>query len=133
MIQCWRTITLIGYFGLFGLLLLWFAWLEPPSRLPVALMLILWVGPLLFPVRGLLHGQIYTHAWSSFLALFYFMFGVFHVAGPMTRPWLAWLDIGFSVLWFAGALGYVRVGARTGALARFSAADLGAAGREESD
>jgi uncharacterized membrane protein len=72
MIRFWRTVALSGYFGLFGLLLLWFAWLEPPSRLPVAWALLLWVGPLLFPVRGLLHSRPYTHAWASFLALFYF-------------------------------------------------------------
>lgn len=112
MIRFWRTVALSGYFGLFGLLLLWFAWLEPPSRLPVAWALLLWVGPLLFPVRGLLHGRPYTHAWASFLALFYFAFGVFCAAGPMARPWLAWLEIGLSVLWFLGAILYVRTGAQ---------------------
>ena len=131
MIRFWRTVTLIGYFGVFGLLLLWFARLEPPSRSPVALALILWVGPLLFPVRGLLHGRRYTHAWSSFLALFYFTFGVFHVAGPMARPWLAWLDIGFSVLWFLGVIGYVRVGAWMGTLTASPAADVRAARPEQ--
>lgn len=112
MIGWWRAATLTGYFGLFGLLLLWFAVLEPPSRLPVALALLLWAGPLLFPLRGLLHGRPYTHAWVSFLALFYFAFGVFHVAGTMARPWLAWLEIGFSALLFAGAIGYARASAR---------------------
>ena len=109
--QFWRVVALSGYFGLFGLLLLWFAWLEPPERFPIALALILWVGPLLFPVRGLLHGRLYTHAWTSFLALFYFAFGVFHAAGPMARPWLAWLEIVFSVLLFGGTILYVRAGA----------------------
>ena len=123
MIRCWRAVALIGYFGLFGLLLLWFAWLEPPNRSPVALALILWVGPLLFPLRGLLHGRSYTHAWTSFLALFYFALGVFHAAGPMARPWLAWLDMGFSVLLFLGTIFYVRASARAGALANPPDAD----------
>lgn len=108
MIRFWRTVALTGYFGLFGLLLLWLAWLEPPRRLPIALALILWVGPLLFPLRGLLRGRPYTHAWTSFLALFYFAFGVFHAAGPMAHPGLAWFAIGFSVLLFLGAILYVR-------------------------
>ncbi|MFZ1643576.1 MAG: DUF2069 domain-containing protein [Candidatus Contendobacter sp.] len=123
MIRFWRTVALIGYFGLFGLLLLWFAWLEPPVQLPVALALILWVGPLLFPLRGLLHGRFHTHAWTSFLALFYFAFGVFHAAGPMARPWLAWLEIGFSTLLFLGAIFYVRAGARPGARVDLPGAD----------
>ena len=115
MMQFWQAVALSGYFGLFGLLLLWFAWLEPPGRFPIALALILWVGPLLFPVRGLLHGRLYTHAWTSFLALFYFAFGVFHAAGPMARPWLAWLEIVFSALLFGGTILYVRAGAWLGA------------------
>lgn len=123
MIQFWRIVVLSGYFGLYGLLLLWVAWLEPPSHSPIALALLLWVGPLLFPVRGLLHGRSYTHAWSSFLALFYFAFGVFHSAGPMVRPWLAWLEICFSVLWFLGAILYVRASGRAGAEANLRRAD----------
>ena len=124
MSRFWRWVALIGYFGLFGLLLLWFAWLEPPGLSPVALALILWAGPLLFPLRGLLHGRPYTHAWTSFLALFYFAFGVFHVSGPMERPWLAWLDIGFSALLFFGAICYVRIGVRAGAVKDSPSANL---------
>ncbi|MBK8182572.1 MAG: DUF2069 domain-containing protein [Candidatus Competibacteraceae bacterium] len=104
--------ALSGYFGLFGLLLLWFGWLEPVSGLPVSVVVVLLVGPLLFPLRGLLHGRFYTHAWASFLALFYFSAGVFSLAGAMRRPWLAWLEIAFSLLWFLGAILYVRTGAR---------------------
>ncbi len=109
MSRFWSGIALAGYFGLFGLLLLWYAWLEPPDRLPTALVLILLVGPLLTPLRGLLHGRPYTYAWTSFLALFYFTVGIFNVAGPMVHPWLAWLEIGLSTQLFLGAVLYVRV------------------------
>lgn len=112
MSRFWHAVALAGYFGLFGLLLLWFAWLEPPRRMPVSLALILLAGPLLIPLRGLLRGRSYTHAWTSFLALFYFTVGVFYAAGPMARSWLAWLEIGFSILLFLGAILYVRVRAR---------------------
>ena len=108
MSRFWGGAALTGYFGLLGLLLLWHAWLEPSGRLPTALVLILLVGPLLTPLRGLLHGRPYTHAWTSFLALFYFTIGVFNAAGSMVRPWLAWLEIGFSVLLFFGAVLYAR-------------------------
>ncbi|MBK7544066.1 MAG: DUF2069 domain-containing protein [Candidatus Competibacteraceae bacterium] len=108
MSRFWHAVTLVGYFGLFALLLLWFAWLEPSKRVPVSLVLVLLVGPLLLPLRGLLYGRPYTCAWSSFLALFYFSAGVFSAAGPMRRPWLAWLEIGFSLLLFWGAVFYVR-------------------------
>ena len=74
----------------------------------LGLVLIVLVGPLLLPLRGLLHGRPYTHAWTSFMALFYFVAGVFNAAGVMNRPWLAWLEIVFSVLLFFGAVFYTR-------------------------
>ena len=107
-----RIASLAGYFGLFFLLIAWTTWLSPPQRLPVALVLLVLVGPLLFPLRGLLHGRPYTHAWTSFMALFYFAIGVFNVAGDMEKPWLAWLQIGFSVLLFCGTVLYARFRAR---------------------
>ena len=110
--RLWHALALTGYFGLLRLLVLWWAWLEPPGQWPVAGVLIVLVGPLLFPLRGLLHGRSHTYVWTSFLALFYFTIGVFHAAGPMIRPWLAWLEIGLSLLLFLGAVLYVRVRVR---------------------
>lgn len=117
----WRCLGFTGYFGSFTLLLLWFGFLEPPSRIPVALTLLGLVGPLLFPLRGLLAGRQYTYAWSSFLALFYFLVGAFNAAGPMRLPWLAWLEMILSVSWFLGAILYVRTSARSRQAARTAA------------
>ncbi|HNW77409.1 MAG TPA: DUF2069 domain-containing protein [Candidatus Competibacteraceae bacterium] len=108
MSRLWYTLTLGAYFGLLGVLTLWFAWLEPAARIPVALVLLVLVAPLLAPLRGLLHGRPYTFAWTSFLALFYFTVGVFNAAGPMAYPWLAWLEMACSVLLFLGAILFVR-------------------------
>jgi len=118
MSRFWHAVALTGYFGLFGVLVSRLAWLEPPSRTPVSLALLLLGGPLLFPLRGLLHGRPYTCAWTSFLALFYFAAAVFGLAGPMERPWLAWLELGFSLLLFLGAVSYVRARAREARVAR---------------
>jgi uncharacterized membrane protein len=103
---------LVGYFGLFVLLMAWYTIIAPSARLPTALILLFLVGPLLFPLRGLLHGRPYTHAWVSFLALFYFTAGVFNLAGGMDKPWLPWLEIVFSVLLFTGTVVYARRRAR---------------------
>lgn len=111
MSRFWRDLGLTSYFGLFALLLLWFSVLEPPGRIPRTLVLLVLVGPLLFPLRGLLAGRLYTYAWSSFLALFYFLVGAFNAAGPMKQPWLAWLAILLSISWFLGVILYVRTSA----------------------
>lgn len=106
-----RWATLGGYFGLLGLITAWVAFVAPPEHLPRSLVLILLLAPLLAPLRGLLHGRPYTHAWSSFLALGYFMLGIWHAAAPAERGYGLAL-IAASLGFFVGALTFVRLTAR---------------------
>lgn len=112
MIRLARITTLAGYFGLFILLMIWKTWLAPSAHYPVSLVLIVLVGPLLLPLRGLLHGRPYTHAWTSFLALFYFVIGVDDIAGGTPEKLLAWLEVILSITLFTGCLAYVRLAGR---------------------
>jgi len=107
-----RIATLLGFFGLFFLLVAWHAFVDPPQGFPRALLLLILAGPLLFPLRGILHGRPYTHAWTSFLALFYFALGVFEVAGMSTKPALAWALVALSITLFAGSTSFARLRGR---------------------
>lgn len=109
-----RLATLASYFGLLGLLVAWFVWLEPSTLVPRSLMLLTLAAPLLLPLRGLLHGRPYTHAWASFLALFYFVVAVFNLAGDLQRMWLGWTALGLSVALFLSCIGYARLAGRHG-------------------
>ncbi len=100
-------VALSGYFGLFFSLLLWGGWFNAEPRIPRSLTLLLTVGPLMFPLRGLLHGKPYTFGWSTFLALFYFVFGVVNAAVQETRG-IGFLTIVFSLLFFLGAMLFAR-------------------------
>ncbi len=104
----YRAATLAAYFALLALLLNWFTWLAPPERMPIAFALILTSVPLLFPLRGLLHGRLYTHAWTSFLALPYFILGVDAVAAGTEPIWLGWVAIVTSTVLFIATVGYTR-------------------------
>ena len=108
----WRVLALAGYFVLLFLLLNWLTWLSPPRGVPVALALILLSVPLLFPLRGLLHGRPYTHAWTSFLALLYFAYGIDAVAAGHDPAWLGAAAIIASLALFAGCVGYARIRGR---------------------
>jgi uncharacterized membrane protein len=108
MTKIWRITTLVGYFGLLSLLVAWTAWLAPPQALPRSLVLIMLVGPLLFLLRGILYGRTKAHLGIGLLAIFYFVAGIFNSAGGIEQNWLAWVEVGLSVLLFCGALGYVR-------------------------
>jgi len=99
-----RWVTLLSYFGLLFLLLNWFSWISPPVQVPRALLIIILVVPLLFPLRGLLHGKTYTHAWTSFLSLFYFAIGVDIIYTIPADRTLALAMTGLSLLLFTGCI-----------------------------
>lgn len=103
-----RWLTLGGLFGLMALLLNWFTWLAPSETAPVALLLIVMVAPLLLPMRGLLHGRRYTHAWSGFLSLPYFLLGVDVAFNDAAERLYGLLEIGFALALFVGCTLYLR-------------------------
>lgn len=102
-----RTMVALGYGGLWILLPLWYLWLAPSTQLPRLLVAAL-VLPLIFPLAGLVRGRAYTYAWSGFVALLYFAHGVGEAwTWPAERVY-ALTEIGLSLLWFTGAIAYVR-------------------------
>lgn len=101
--------TIASYLALLGLLLLWHTWLVPPVHWPVALVLLVWVVPLLLPLRGLLHGRRYTYAWFHFLTLWYFIHGVGVIAADPAARILGVGEVILSVLLYLVSIVYVRV------------------------
>jgi uncharacterized membrane protein len=97
-----------AYFGLLGLLLHRYAWLASARHWPTSMALALLLLPLLFPLRGLLHGRPYTHAWTTFLALLYFVYGVFEYAGGGPGRLYGGAAMGLSLGLFAAAMLYAR-------------------------
>ena len=106
------SLALLGYFGLFILLSVWTVYLAPPTIFPISVVLLFYVGPLLIPLRGLLYGKLYTHAWVHFMALFYFIVGVMVAAGNAEERNYALAQVVLSILMFVGSMMYVRVKAR---------------------
>ena len=102
-----RWLTLTGYFGLIGLIFIWNLWIEPRPAEQISITLLIQMGPLMFPLRGLLHGKVYTHAWSMYLALLYFVGGVWYAGDESTRAFGMLFSI-FSLSFFIGAVFYTR-------------------------
>lgn len=103
------TTTIASYLALLGLLLLWHTWLVPPVHWPIALVLLVWVVPLLVPLRGLLHGQRYTYAWFHFLTLWYFTHGIGVIAADPAARILGIGEVVLSVMLYLSSIVYVRV------------------------
>jgi len=100
--------ALTGYFGLFGLLMLWNTVLAPSSHFPVAMVLLFVVTPLLVPLKGLLNANLKSCAWAAYISLIYFIHGTGEAYSSADERLLASLEVVFSLLLFFGATFYVR-------------------------
>ena len=110
-VQIFRWLTLSGYFGLMALIFSWHLFIKPLPPEFVSITLLIQLGPLMFPLRGLLHGKTYTHAWASYMALFYFVIGVWYAANADTLLFGIFVCL-FSLDFFIGAVFYARFAAR---------------------
>lgn len=119
--RVFHLLTLTGFFGLMLTLLGWILLAPHAENFPVAAMLLLGVVPLLFPLRGLLHARPYTHAWASFLMLFYFSHAIGELYSADTLVLYPLLSLLFSTLCFCSALAFIRLEAKSRKNARGAA------------
>ncbi len=106
-----RVLTLLGYFALMAGIYVWHLFIHNTAQQLISLLLLLQLGPLMFPLRGLLHGRVYTHAWSMYLAIFYFVIGVWYASSPESHAFGLYVVV-TSLLFFLGSLLYSRFAAR---------------------
>ncbi len=107
-IYCY-IIALIGFFGLFALLMLWNTVLAPSIRFPVALVLLVAVTPLLLPMRGLLDRNPRSCAWAAYVSLIYFLHGTAEAYVNADERLYASLEVLLSLMLFFGSAFYVRL------------------------
>ena len=100
--------VLEGYFGLLGLWIAWNTLLVTTRHAPTSLMLAISTLPLLFFLRGLLHGRRDSFVWLGLLSLVYFIHGVGAAMDAGERlPGI--LEILFSLSLFGGSLARLRI------------------------
>jgi len=68
-----KQITLFGYFSLLFYMPFWLIFISDDTALSIPLTFVMFVLPLLFPLKGLVQGNPYTYAWSNFIVMIYFL------------------------------------------------------------
>ncbi|MGD8615150.1 MAG: DUF2069 domain-containing protein [Gammaproteobacteria bacterium] len=106
--RLYHAVTLLGYFGILGLLVAWYGWLAPPRVFSPAAVILILALPLFAPLRGLLHGRPYTVAWSLFVSLIYFIHGVVEAYAAPDARWLALTEVALSLCWMIGGTLFIR-------------------------
>lgn len=96
-------VGLAAWAALLILQLIWHAWLVPPERMPLALVLAITVLPLLLPLTALRNVRR-ALLWVGVLSLFYFCHGVAEAWSSSTERWLGVAEIALTLL-LIGALG----------------------------
>lgn len=106
-IKLGRWLTLLGYFSLMAGLFTWQLVIDPAAKHLMSIIIFLQLGPLMLPLFGLLNGKLYTHSWSMYLAIFYFIIGVWY-AGNSDDLMIGLFVISTSLIFFTGTVIYVR-------------------------
>lgn len=106
--KTYQRIALTGYFSLLIFMPLWLIVLNPSDGLSPWLSVMMFVGPLLFPMKGLIQGNPYTYAWANFIVMLYFLHS-------LTTLWvseddLIWatLELTFTSMMFFGGTYYAK-------------------------
>lgn len=102
------NLALVGFFGLFILLMAWNTRWYPSTKYPIALVLLLGIMPLLLPMRGFLQANPRSCAWMAYLSIAYLMHGLVEAYVNVTERLPASLEVLFSALLFLGTTFFIR-------------------------
>jgi uncharacterized membrane protein len=107
-----RLLTLVGFLGLLAWVIIWHVWLSPHPELNPWLLPVIWTVPLLFPLKGIVQGNPYTHAWGNFVLMPYFLHSLTLITADEGERWLAVVELVFTILAFIGTIYYARLRGR---------------------
>jgi len=99
----WRLLAAMGILGLIILIVLWNGWLTPIQNVPRSIEIALLVAPLLFFVRGVLHGKRDTFIAVMLLSFPYVLMGIWYVFSAQESIY-GYLLMVFSLCLFFGSL-----------------------------
>lgn len=106
-IRKFYIIAMIGYIGVILLLILLIGWWHPPLETPKSLALLIFVGPLMMLLRGMLNARYNSHLWANLVALIYICGAFILAITELTRiPGI--LLLVFATLWFFGSFKWMR-------------------------
>lgn len=111
-VSFYRYLALTGYLGLLVWMTLWQFVFEHDPKYGVWLGVVFYVVPLLFPFVGIIKGKPYSHAWSNFIVLLYFLHSLTVMyAEPSERLYGA-IELILAVMMFVGCSLYARLKGR---------------------
>jgi uncharacterized membrane protein len=106
--KIYHLLALGSYLGLLAWVALWQVFLSPHPHINPLTAAIAWCIPLLFPLRGILSGKAYTHAWANFVLMLYFLHSLTIIYVDNGERWLAVIELLLTICAFVGNILYSR-------------------------
>ena len=104
----WRFLAAVGILGLVTSIIIWNGWLTPIQEMPRSIEIAIFVAPLLFFVRGVMHGNRDTFISVMLLSFVYMLIGIWYMYSAEEALY-GYLITGFSLCLFFGSLLNVRI------------------------
>ncbi|WP_102796894.1 DUF2069 domain-containing protein [Bowmanella denitrificans] len=107
-----RILALSSYISLLLFSILWHFVLTTEGQYSLLFLFLMWVLPLLLPLRGILQGKPYTHAWANFILMFYLLHGLTGIYALQQEYWYAAIEVLLASLAFIGCSFFARLRGR---------------------
>ena len=103
-----QRLALFGYIGLLILMPLWMFMFSPRDGLSNGFIFLVYILPLLLPLKGIIEDKTYTYAWANFIVMIYFIHGFTLLwVSPEERLFVL-LELLFASAMFVGCTYYSR-------------------------
>jgi uncharacterized membrane protein len=103
-----RAVSLVAYLGLIAWVMLWIVFLGEVGEQQISLWLLLFVPPLLLPLRGVLAGRDRALIWGTLVSLGYFVHGGVVAWSEPAQRWLGVVEAALSLAYLVSASLFVR-------------------------
>ncbi len=110
--KLFRQLALFGYLGLLLWVITWHFILDTEVMNSVMFRVLFWVVPLLLPMRGMLSGKPYTHAWANFIVMIYLLHGLTAIYTSANEWVYALIEIILATIMFIGCSFFARLRGR---------------------
>lgn len=75
-VSTYRYLALFGHVGLLAWMSIWYLGLSTAQDYSLTFVIVIYLLPLLLPLYGIIQAKPYTHAWSCFVVLWYFLHAI---------------------------------------------------------
>ncbi|WP_371193017.1 DUF2069 domain-containing protein [Glaciecola sp. SC05] len=108
-VKRYRYLALISHVGLLAWMSIWYLALDTKSDYSIIFIVLFYVLPLLFPLKGVIQGKPYTHAWACFIVLLYFLHAITVMYAEPTYIWHASFELLLASGMFIGCSAFARL------------------------